>query len=310
VNGLADYRGRHAGETIVVCGCGRSQLDLPDPRRYTTIGVNDVGRLFDPTYLVVVNPRSQFRGDRFRHVESSRAQALFTQLELGHVMPPVVRVRLGRYAGTDVGAEALHYTQNSPYVAVCLAAYMGATRIGLIGVDLTDDHFFGATGRHSLAGRAREIDEQYGRLAVALASRGVELVNLSGISRLVSLARVRIDADGEWTVVTPAHPVAPARALASARVGVRPRMVVPPRAVAPRAAVAQPRVVTQARTATQARIVAPARILAPARSVTPPRVLTPTRPRLATPPGIVAAPRAAPLPRVVAPPRLSVRRRG
>lgn len=54
-------------------------------RRIHTIGVNDVGRLFDPTYLVVVNPRNQFKGDRFRFVEQSKVQALFTQLDLGHV---------------------------------------------------------------------------------------------------------------------------------------------------------------------------------------------------------------------------------
>lgn len=187
---LDAFRGRHAGETIVVCGCGPSLNELPRPTSGLTIGVNDVGRLFDPTYLVVVNPKPQFKGDRFAHVEHSKAQALFTQLELGPVRPPVVRFRLGRYGGTDDGAgQVLHYTQNSPYVAVCLAALMGARRIGLIGVDFTEHHFFAATGRHVLAGRLREIDAQYGRLAEALRGRGVELVNLSGISRLVSLPR-------------------------------------------------------------------------------------------------------------------------
>lgn len=187
---LASFRDRHAGGTIVVCGCGPSLNTLPEPRRWVTIGVNDVGRLFDPSYLVVVNPPSQFKGDRFRFVAASRAQALFTQLELGSVAPPVVRFRLGQYAGTDVGrGETLHYTQNSPYVAVMLAALMGARRIGLIGVDLSDGHFFGGRERHVLAPRLQEIDAQYGRLAAALAQRGIELVNLSAGSRLRSLPR-------------------------------------------------------------------------------------------------------------------------
>jgi glycosyltransferase involved in cell wall biosynthesis len=190
-SGLGAFRNRHQDEAIVVCGCGQSLRDLPLPARTVTIGVNDVGRLFDPTYLVVVNPRSQFKTERFRYVETSKAQALFTQLDLGAVRPPVVRFRLGKYGGTDLnGADALHYTQNSPYVAVCLAAYMGATRIGLIGVDLTDDHFFGKTGRHSLAGRVREIDAQYGALARALGARGVELVNLSRQSRLTGIPKL------------------------------------------------------------------------------------------------------------------------
>lgn len=173
-----------------MCGCGSSLSEFNRPADMVTIGVNDVGRLFDPTYLVVVNPRNQFKADRFRFVERSGAKALFTQLDLGAVQPPVVRFRLGKFGGTELGAtETLHYTQNSPYVAVCLAAYMGAKRIGLVGVDFTDDHFFGRTGRHSLAGRLGEIDAQYGKLAGALHERGVELLNLSARSRLTTLPK-------------------------------------------------------------------------------------------------------------------------
>ena len=204
---LASYQGAALGQTVVVCGCGPSLNELTQPERFTTIGVNDVGRLFDPTYLVVVNPRSQFKADRFRYVEQSNAQALFTQLDLGPVRAPVVRFRLGRHGGTDTeAADVLHYTQNSPYVAVCLAALMGARRIGLIGVDLTDHHFFASTGRHSLAGRLREIDAEYGRLAAALRNRGIELVNLSSSSRLTSLPRLALS---DWAVHRPSAPVAP-----------------------------------------------------------------------------------------------------
>jgi len=214
--GLSAFRNAHEGADIVVCGCGQSLRELASPGQHVTIGVNDVGRLFDPTYLVVVNPRSQFVQDRFRYVEGSKAQALFTQLDLGRVGAPVVRFRLGQYGGTEIGgADTLHYTQNSPYVAVCLAAYMGARRIGLIGVDLTDDHFFARTGRHALTGRLREIDAQYGRLAEALSRRGVDLINLSSISRLTSLSRSRITGAGDWTAIphpvsVSLHPIAPA----------------------------------------------------------------------------------------------------
>jgi hypothetical protein len=194
---LADYRGRHAGGTILVCGCGRSLVDLECPERFTTIGVNDVGRMFDPTYLVVVNGRSQFGGDRFRYVEQSNAHALFTQLDLGRVRPPVVRFRLGRYGGTEIGEEdVLHYTRNSPYVAVCLAAYLGARRIGLIGVDFGDDHFFGATGHHPLAGQLPRIEREYAALAAACGAAGVELANLSPRSRLRSVPQGSL---ADWT---------------------------------------------------------------------------------------------------------------
>jgi ADP-heptose:LPS heptosyltransferase/SAM-dependent methyltransferase len=202
---LAAFRNTHQGATIVVCGCGASLKELVNPGHYVTIGVNDVGRLFDPTYLVVVNPRTQFKNDRFRYVEQSNAQALFTQLDLGRVRPPVVRFRLGSYGGTEIGADVLPHTQNSPYVAVCLAAYMGASLIGLIGVDLTDDHFFARTGRHPLAGRLGEIDAQYARLAAALQRRGVTLVNLSATSRLTSLPKTSID-----RLADTSHPPSPA----------------------------------------------------------------------------------------------------
>ncbi|MCK7496531.1 MAG: hypothetical protein MZW92_40690 [Comamonadaceae bacterium] len=91
-----------------------------------TIGVNDIGRRFDPTYLVVLNPRSQFSGERFRYVETSRAQALFSQLDLGIRHPRVVRLRLGQRGGTELGpGDALPYTRNSPYVALFLRAVHG-----------------------------------------------------------------------------------------------------------------------------------------------------------------------------------------
>lgn len=190
-DGLASWRDRHAGESIVVCGCGHSLTPEVAQLGLTTIGVNDVGRLFDPTYLVVLNPARQFRADRFDFVRHSRARALFTQLDLGAVAPPVVRFKLGQHGGTVIGPEpVLHHTQNSPYLAVCLAAWMGAKRIGLIGVDFTEHHFHARTGRHPLSARLPRIDLEYTRLADSLAQQGVELLNLSHESRLQGLPRV------------------------------------------------------------------------------------------------------------------------
>jgi hypothetical protein len=123
--GFADYRDQHRGETILVCGCGTSLSLLTEPGRFVTIGVNDVGRRFTPDYLVVVNERRQFDLARYAHVERSEAKAIFTQLDLQH--PRAVRFRLGQRGGTDrADPECLHYTANSPYVAVNLARHLGA----------------------------------------------------------------------------------------------------------------------------------------------------------------------------------------
>jgi len=195
---VAQYRDCLAGQSVIVCGCGTSLTaevaEQAARHGWVTIGVNDVGRLFTPDYLVVLNPPRQFRGDRFAHVRDSQARALFTQLTpqvLGPVKPPLVQITLGANGGTDIGADgSLPHTQNSPYVAVCLAVLMGARRIGLVGVDFTDHHFFARSGRHPLSARLTRIDQEYGALAQALKARGVTLVNLSPVSRLQSLPRL------------------------------------------------------------------------------------------------------------------------
>jgi hypothetical protein len=189
---LASFKNEHSGSTIIVCGCGESLNELSQPDNFLTIGVNDVGRLFQPNYLVVLNPRNQFSGDRFRYVESSRAEYLFTQLDLGIPHPNIVKFRLGAYAGTDFSnPDTLSYTQNSPYVALCLAIHMGAKQIGLIGVDFTNNHFFAKTGTHPLNGQFATIDGQYRKLAEAVRARGIEIVNLSSISRLRAFPKRR-----------------------------------------------------------------------------------------------------------------------
>jgi hypothetical protein len=184
---LASFKNRHQGETVVICGCGPSLNEFNQPRRFITIGVNDVGRRFHPNYLVVVDRRRQFRGKRFYYVENSRAEYLFTQLDLGRVKPEVVRFRLGKRGGTDFSnPNVLHYSQNSPYVALCLAVHMGAARIGLIGVDFTNNHFYGKTGPHNLSPRIAAVDRNYRILGRALNRRGIKVLNLSSQSLITA----------------------------------------------------------------------------------------------------------------------------
>ncbi len=106
----------------------------------------------------------------------------------------MVRFNLGANGGTDLSnPNLLNYTQNSPYVALCLAVHMGASRIGLIGVDFTDHHFFAATGRHPLESQFSIIDQQYGRLYEAIRARGVEVFNLSEKSRLTAFPKLPLN---------------------------------------------------------------------------------------------------------------------
>lgn len=192
VGAFPAWRDRHAGEVVLVAGCGESLSLLPAKPPCTVIGVNDVGRAWHPDYLVLVNPASQFAPGRWPAVQATQARAVFTQLADPGLPAgvPVVRFRLGRLAGTDdPGPETLHYTRNSPYVAAQLALHLGARHIGLIGVDFTDRHFFADSGEHALARRLPQIDAEYAALQAACAARGVSLVNLSPASRLQSLPR-------------------------------------------------------------------------------------------------------------------------
>ena len=72
---------KHKGETIIVCGCGRSLNEFKNPENYTTIGVNDIQRAFTPNYLVLLNNNAGFKGDRWKYVKNSKASVIFTQLD-------------------------------------------------------------------------------------------------------------------------------------------------------------------------------------------------------------------------------------
>lgn len=194
MNRFIAFKNCHRGEKIIVCGCGES-LNLLRKRQpeCITIGVNDVGRLFNPDYLVVLNQKSQFARGRYIYVENSRAKAVFSHYRLSLNYARLVQFTLGRYAGTDTeDPYSLPYTKNSPYVAVCLAAYMGASEIGLLGVDFTDHHFFGQTGQHPLVGRLAKIDQEYHQLVESFREKNISLVNLSPTSRLISLKKISI----------------------------------------------------------------------------------------------------------------------
>jgi hypothetical protein len=190
---LASFQNIHRGEKIVVCGCGGSLNDLVHPERFITIGVNDVGRLFQPNYLLVANYKHQYVDDRFHYVATSKAEYLFTHLwdlELPH--PNIVRFRHGELNGTDFSnPNVLHYTNTSAYMALCLAVHMGASCIGLIGVDFTSDHFFGNTGR-SFPDLAL-LNEQFQRLADALVARGVQVFNLSRTSCMTAFPKMSLE---------------------------------------------------------------------------------------------------------------------
>ena len=192
---LASFQNVHAGGKIVVCGCGVSMRDFERPERFVTIGVNDVGRLFQPTYLLVVDPGKSFKGDRFHYIETSQAKYLFTHLtDLNVPHPNIVHFRLGKRNAVDFDdPNVIHYTVVTPYMALYLAAQMGAATIGMIGVDFTDHHFFADTGPHTWSPHVAGLDGQFRRLGDALWNRGIRVFNLSKVSRLTAFPKLSVE---------------------------------------------------------------------------------------------------------------------
>jgi hypothetical protein len=191
---LPSFKDIHRHDKIVVCGCGSSLNTFVSPSRFITIGVNDVGRLFQPRYLMLCNYPHQFDADRWPYVENSRAEYLFTHLpDLVHPHPNIVRFRHGVCGGTDFSdPERLHYTNTSTYMALCLAIHMGSRLIGVIGIDYTDNHFFGPTGRYT-GNTAATVDPQFRKLANAALELGAQIFNLSAGSALTAFPKMPLE---------------------------------------------------------------------------------------------------------------------
>ena len=185
-NKFTDFKNIHAGSKFLVIGCGESASLAPSVKDVITIGVNDIGRLLTPDYLLVVNTKAAFAEDRWIYTEKSRAKYVFTHLSDLPISnkDKVVQFKLGRYRNITLGNDTLDYSNNSPYMACLLAYYMGASKIGLLGVDFTDNHFFAKTGKHPLSTRIKEIQTEYSKMLMSLLEKNVQLVNLSQKSLL------------------------------------------------------------------------------------------------------------------------------
>jgi Glycosyl transferase family 2 len=194
---LSDFKGIHHGEAMVVCGLGNSVRHVGDPHRFRTIGVNDIERAFTPTYMFCMDAPKSFSPERLRYVQHSRARYIFTDHDLGIKGENIVRFPIRRRETPYLDdANALYFTGRpitSPYIALSLAAHMGAKAIGLIGVDFTLGHFFAADGNHKLTNMLPGIDKRFYDLGLEMLERGVKVFNLSAESRLRAFPRLTPD---------------------------------------------------------------------------------------------------------------------
>lgn len=183
------YHNVHKGKSFIVCGCGSSIKDYSDFTGFIVIGVNDIQRILTPDYLVVVNEYHSFTRERWPWVYNTKASVVFTQIPQMPIekQDRIVRINLGTRGGTNLSDPSrIDFTSNSPYMAVIIAAMMGADKIGLVGVDFTPNHFFAQTGIHRLNSGLGEINAEYSRLGKALLSSGIKIANLSQQSQISS----------------------------------------------------------------------------------------------------------------------------
>lgn len=199
---LGHFINVHVGKKAVVMGLGTSTSEIikKDLSNVITIGVNDIGIVYTPKYLLTLDMSQRFQPQRSNAIKNTGAEYLFTQetswTQVPELKDRIVIIKLGNRMLTNIdNSDILDYSSNSPYVGVLLAYRMGCHEIGIIGVDFTDNHVHLQDGKHELvrAGRLQEINNDYARLYAALKSRKCNLYNLSATSMLESIPKMAID---------------------------------------------------------------------------------------------------------------------
>lgn len=197
VKKLNEFHNIHSGKKIVVCGCGISLLEFKEHHQdFITIGVNDVPALFDPTYLVITDHPVRFSKARQDLVNGSNVKAMLTCVK-GWRHERMAMFQLGKKGiGNLNDPNLVDHFLNSPYAAINIAYKMGARTIGMIGVDFSEGHFYSPKdGKHSLArmGYMRDINAGYRMIRRELETNGARLYNLSQISTVEPVEKIRIE---------------------------------------------------------------------------------------------------------------------
>ena len=134
---MEKWRNRHLGESMIVCGCGPSIQKIPRKIDIPTIGVNDIWGHHEVDYVLMIDSFKCFTQNRVARIMHGKPKHYFmashAQMSWNtekKKREPYTIFDDGLMPGTNV---------TTPSLAVGLAMFMGAKRIGVIGVDL-DKH--------------------------------------------------------------------------------------------------------------------------------------------------------------------------
>jgi hypothetical protein len=192
-NDQSKVYGVHENETILIIGNSASLngMDFDEFDCFTSIGLNRILRVYEPTYLMVVDG-SVIKAEHKRMKKFEGPILIYP----GNMGSASKRFYDGPWISTgamtsdcDPTAKKgpIHICRrgNSAYEATQIAMRMGASRIALAGVDLywppgRDTHFFGS-GRDEGCSMFKEdlIIEDFHKLKKMYGYMGVELTSVS-----------------------------------------------------------------------------------------------------------------------------------
>jgi len=166
---LEHWRDIHKGEEFIVCGCGPSVAELPKNLNIPTIGVNDIWSYHECTYILMIDGPKAFKPNRVERIVNSKPERWFLTKDSDKAWKGFKKPRIPATLFDDLLMPGIRMT--TPTLAVGLAMFMGAKRVGIIGVDLK--------GHASLEKRVCEVERGFVQLRGCAWLMRSQLWNLS-----------------------------------------------------------------------------------------------------------------------------------
>lgn len=179
-----DFKDRHAGRNLVVCGLGPSIVSaVPYLTGQLTIGVNDIGKHFTPKYLVLQDYPSAFLQERRKVIERTASECAFLTFDFPNLQAKhIYQIKLKNKEGFGCGEDGwFSYSTTSVYLATCIAAFLGARRIALAGVD------FDGSGRVYRDSYVQSMNRCFAKLRYTFAQQDISLFTMNRYGKLTAL---------------------------------------------------------------------------------------------------------------------------
>ena len=194
-----DVANRHAliprvwsGETVVCAGTGPSltKADLDACRgRARVIAVNDAYKLAPWADILYACDAKWWNWHKGAPDFQGRKYAM---TDAAAKWPGVELLRNKGKRGLSLEADGICTGHNSSYQAINVAVLSGASRIILIGVDMSGDHFFGSHPDKSKPPFKLAL-EAFPTLVEPLRDAGVEIFNCSRKTALTCFQRIPLE---------------------------------------------------------------------------------------------------------------------